>query len=132
MKASKQPAELAIASSQSAERLLNNVACIISKAIPYNTHKEKTSLICFNLFLLLSKTNKSKHKTKNIPACTNLSKLTSSRKLTVGIYCPGKEHSNSIMKAQIILNIKEYLTTNNFKTEECSKDKKTRSKTPPK
>lgn len=36
-------------------------------------------------------------KTKNILACTNLSKLNNSSQLVVGIYCPGVQHSKKII-----------------------------------
>lgn len=43
-------------------------------------------------------------KPKNIEACTHLSKLNNSSQETLGINCPGVEHSNKIVIAQITEN----------------------------
>jgi len=47
--------------------------------------------------IFISENSHKQVKTKNILACTNLSKLNNSSQLVVGMYCPGVQHSTKII-----------------------------------
>jgi hypothetical protein len=74
----------------------------------------KTKIEFFDPLFRVIEKNIKQHSTKNIPACTHLSKLSISSNLKLGMCRPGIEHNPKMIDAQITERAVEYFKMNFF------------------
>jgi len=75
---------------------------------------QKTYMVFFDLLFCAMVKKIKQHSTKNIPACTHLSKLKASSNLKLGMCLPGIEHNAKMIKAQLTDSADEYFKMNLF------------------